>query len=584
MPWVVNHGTWPHGIEWLHEAAAETYLPLLRVLRNLEREGIPANFNINLSPILLEQLAHPYFIAEFPKYLTRKIIAAREDEAYFIQSGDAHLTETARFWGRFFSTTLEDFKALDGEIIKGFRHFSDTGLIEILTCGATHGYLPLLGTDESVRAQIRTAVDSHRRHLNQRPRGIWVPECGYRPAGFWEYPVATAGERETLPGYERIGIEQALSESRLDYFFVDTHLIEESRRIPSPYGPPDSRLPRDPKLEQAIQRPQRNLYQPYYVDGPYDKRFAISVFPRDPSTGLQVWSGDTGYPGDANYLDFHKKRFPGGHRYWQVTGPNVDMGDKLVYWPHQAAERAKDHASHFVHLVYETLQSGFNDQIPPVLSSPFDAELFGHWWFEGPIWLESVCRILHEHDTGIATITCSQYLDLYPRASFIAMPEGSWGAEGSHQVWMNPETSWTYTHMYPAELYVREVCTGGEWQESELGTRIVQQLCRELLLMESSDWQFLITTGAARDYGEMRFLTHNDQFVELKAIWEAFLHDGSLNEHLNRRLHEIEQRDSIFPDIDPAYWALGASEAREDPTAVDVPASKAAASDPVQLD
>ena len=343
-------------------------------------------------------------------------------------------------------------------------------------------------------------------------------------------------------------------------------------------------MPRDPKLEQAIQKPQRNLYQPYYVDGPYDKRFAISVFPRDPSTGLQVWSGDTGYPGDANYLDFHKKRFPGGHRYWQVTGPNVDMGDKLVYWPHQAAERAKDHASHFVHLVYETLQSGFNDQIPPVLSSPFDAELFGHWWFEGPIWLESVCRILHEHDTGIATITCSQYLDLYPRASFIAMPEGSWGAEGSHQVWMNPETSWTYTHMYPAELYVREVCTAGRWRESELGTRIVQQLCRELLLMESSDWQFLITTGAARDYGEMRFLTHNDQFVELKAIWEAFLHDGSLNEHLTRRLHEIEQRDNIFPDIDPAYWAVGASEAREDSTAVDVPASEAATPDTVQPD
>lgn len=584
LPWVVNHGTWPHGIEWLHEAAAETYLPLLRVLRNLERDGIPANFNINLSPILLEQLAHPYFIAEFPKYLTRKIIAAREDEAYFIQSGDAHLTETARYWGRFFSAALEDFKALDGEIIKGFRHFNGTGMIEILTCGATHGYLPLLGTDESVRAQIRTAVDSHRRHLEQRPRGIWVPECGYRPAGFWEYPVATAGERETLPGYERIGIEQALSESGLDYFFVDTHLIEESRRIPSPYGPPDSRLPRDPKLEQAIQKPQRNLYQPYYVDGPYDKRFAISVFPRDPSTGLQVWSGDTGYPGDANYLDFHKKRFPGGHRYWQVTGPNVDMGDKLVYWPHQAAERAKDHASHFVNLVYETLQSGFNDQIPPVLSSPFDAELFGHWWFEGPIWLESVCRILHEHDTGIATIRCSQYLDLYPRASFIAMPEGSWGAEGSHQVWMNPETSWTYTHMYPAELYVREVCTAGRWRESELGTRIVQQLCRELLLMESSDWQFLITTGAARDYGEMRFLTHNDQFVELKAIWEAFLHDGSLNEHLTRRLHEIEQRDNIFPDIDPAYWSVGASEAREDLTAVDVPASEAATPDPVQPD
>ena len=557
LPYVVNHGTWPHGMEWLHEAAAETYLPLLRVLRNLERDGVPANLNINLSPILLEQLAHPFFVAEFPKYLARKIAAAREDEAFFIQSGDLHLTETARFWGRFFTVALDDFNALDGKIIQGFRHFNDTGMIEILTCPATHGYFPLLGTDESVRAQVRTAVATHVRHLGSHPRGMWAPECGYRPAGFWCYPVQD-GAGEARQGFDRIGIEQALAEYELEYFFVDTHLVEESRRIPSPYGPPESRLPRDPNLEQATRTPHRSLYQPYYVDGPYDKRFAVTVFVRDPGTGLQVWSGDNGYPGDPNYLDFHKKRFPGGHRYWQVTGPAIDIGDKQVYWPQQAAERVQEHASHFVSLVYATLESGFNDRIPPVLSAPFDAELFGHWWFEGAMWLEAVCRTLHEHETGIATITCSQYLDRYPRASYIAMPEGSWGAEGNHQVWMNPDTSWTYTHIYAAEHLVRDVSTAGDWKRSELGKRIVQQLCRELLLLESSDWQFLITTGAARDYAEMRFLTHNDQFLELKTMWEAFAHDGSLNEHMLSRLEEIEQRDRIFPDIDPSFWAVDA--------------------------
>jgi 1,4-alpha-glucan branching enzyme len=118
LPYVVNHGTWPHGMEWLHEAAAETYLPLLRVLGNLERDGVPANFNINLSPFCWSSWPTRLFIAEFPKYLTRKILAAREDEAYFIQSGDAHLTETARFWGRFFSAALDDFNALDGNIVR----------------------------------------------------------------------------------------------------------------------------------------------------------------------------------------------------------------------------------------------------------------------------------------------------------------------------------------------------------------------------------------------------------------------------------------------------------------------------------
>jgi len=566
LPWVVNHGTWPHGIEWLHEAAAETYLPLLRVLRNLERDGVPANFNVNLSPILMEQLAHPHFIAEFPNYVTRKIVAAREDEAFFIQAGDIQLTESARFWGRFFSAALEDFHALGGNIVAGFRHFNDAGLIEIITCGATHGYMPLLGTDESVRAQIRTAVTTHVRHLGKHPRGIWSPECGYRPAGFWNYPVHSAGVSEPHPGFHRIGLEQALSESSLEYFFVDTHLVEDSRRIPSPYGAQSSHISRDPQPERP-HGPQRNLYQPYYVDGPYDKRFATTIFPRDPSTGLQVWSGDTGYPGDACYLDFHKKRFPGGHRYWKVTGPNIDIGDKLAYWPQQAADRVKQHASHFVALVYDALEPGFNNSIPPVLCAPFDAELFGHWWFEGLMWLEAVCRTLHDHATAIGTITCGQYLDRYPRGGFIAMPEGSWGAEGKHQVWMNPDTSWTWTHIYPAELYTRELCTAGKWLDSELGKRIAQQLCRELLLLESSDWQFLITTGAARDYAEMRFLTHNDQFLELKTIWQAFEHDGSLNQHMSARLAEIEHRDSIFPDLDPSHWAEGASESRSDLTA-----------------
>ncbi|HWG16878.1 MAG TPA: 1,4-alpha-glucan branching protein domain-containing protein [Acidobacteriaceae bacterium] len=556
LPYVVNHGTWPHGLEWLHEVAAETYLPLLRVLGRLERDGIPANFNLNLSPVLLEQLSHPHFVAEFPQYLERKMTAAREDEAFFLQMGDNHLAETARMWGRFFSTALEDFRALNGDIVSGFRRFADAGMIETLTCAATHGYLPLLGTDESVRAQVRVAVQAHTRHMGRRPRGIWVPECGYRPAGEWKYPVNGAGGTDLGGAFERIGVEHALAESEIEYFFVDSHLVEESLRAPSPYGPPESRVPRTPQLERVTHGAERSLYQPYYVDGPYDKRFAATVFPRDPNTGMQVWSGDAGYPADANYLDFHKKRFPGGHRYWRVTGPRVDIGDKDVYGPEQAAVHVEEHAAHFVGLVEKALAGGMSKAIPPVLCAPFDAELFGHWWFEGAMWLEAVCRKVHASET-IAAITCSEYLDSYPRAGFITMPEGSWGAEGSHQVWFNPETSWTYSHLYSAELYTRELCTAAQWRETELGARIVKQLCRELLLLESSDWQFLITTGAARDYAEQRFLTHNDQFIELKTMWEALRADGGLNEHLSARLAEIEQRDSVFPDIDPCLWAEG---------------------------
>ena len=561
LPYVVNHGTWPHGMEWLHEAAAETYLPLLRVLRRLEADGIGLHCNLNLSPVLMEQLSHPVFVTEFPNYLTRKIVSSREDEAFFLQSGETQYAETARFWHRFFTEALDDFRALDGSIIGGFKHFHQAGLIDIITCAATHGYLPLLGTDESVRAQVRTAVQTHIRHIGEHPSGIWVPECGYRPAGYWSYPVGMADGSDAPEGFDRIGIEQALSESKLDFFFVDTHLVEESEQIQSPYELASSIIPTSPDVDTLEHRSHRALYQPYYVDGPYssgdENLRPATIFPRDPRTGVQVWSGDLGYPGDANYLDFHKKRWPGGHRYWRVTGTHIDMGQKEPYYPHDAEARIQTHAAHFVHLVYEALASGLQDEVPPILCSPFDAELFGHWWFEGPMWLEAVARMLHQNSNGIELTSCAKYLSQFPRGGSIAMHEGSWGAEGTNQVWLNAETSWTYTHIYPAELYVREVCTTGLWHETSLGTQIMQQLCRELLLLESSDWQFLITTGAARDYAELRFLTHNEQFLEVKGIWQAFESSGFLNEHQESRLAAINTRDGIFPDIDPSLWARG---------------------------
>jgi 1,4-alpha-glucan branching enzyme len=308
---------------------------------------------------------------------------------------------------------------------------------------------------------------------------------------------------------------------------------------------------------------ERSLYHPYGVGGSYgkaDSGHTTTVFPRDPRTGVQVWSGELGYPGDGNYCDFHKKRWPGGHRYWRVTGHNVDMQDKAPYYPQEAQARIQGHASHFVHLVYDALAAGFRDPAPPILCAPFDAELFGHWWFEGPLWLEAVARILHDYPSGIELISGSDYLAQYPSAGTIKMHEGSWGAEGNNQVWMNHETSWTYGHLYPAELYVREVATAGKWRETETGARIVRQMCRELLLLESSDWQFLITTGAARDYAELRFLTHNEQFGELKTMWQAFEKDGTLNEHHSGRLAAVEERDGVFPDIDPAFWSMGAKE------------------------
>ncbi len=562
LPYVVNHGTWPHGLEWLLEAAAETYIPLLRMLNGLVAEQVPVRLSMDFSPVLLEQLAHPVFQAELPQYLERKLQYAREDEAFFQQAQEHHFAEVARFWQHKCQTALTDLVKLENGLIGGFRQLEEQGSLELLTCSATHGYNPLLGTDESVRAQIRMAVRTHRRHFGQWPRGIWLPECGYRPSGYWQAPVTAQGEAKPYPAFYRIGVEQAVRESGLDYFFVDAHLIQGSNRFASPCGSSlggsaSVPLSRVPAAASGATFGDDLLYRTYAVAS--EEKDKVHVFPRDPRTGFQVWSGDAGYPADPRYLDFHKKRWPGGHRYWEVTGANVDLGAKQPYSPAAAEERTREHGRHFVELVGEALAAASRNGDTALLNAPFDAELFGHWWFEGVTFLEHVLRALGSAESSVAPITGGAYLKLHRTEQTLELPEGSWGAGGDNRVWLNADTSWTYAHLYRCEHELREVCTEGSWRDGALGERIVKQLCRELLLLESSDWPFLITTGAARDYAERRFQGHVESFGTLLHIWHEFEAQGrQLTDEQLRQLQFNEQTDNIFADVNPEFWVRGA--------------------------
>src|SRR6266404_2342844 len=231
LPYVVNHGTWPHGQDWLHEAAAETYLPLLRVFGELEERRAPLKCNLNLSPILLEQMAHPKFKSGFAEYLEQKIAAARKDKQQFDTKGEPHYAHLAQFWLDFYEQARRQFEALDGNLIAAFKRFYDSGSIEIITCGATHGYFALLGTDASIRAQVRLGVQTHERFFGRKPKGIWLPECAYRPAGEWKFPVPVEG---THGSFRRAGVEQLVGEHGLRFFFVDTHLVRANVRF-TPY-------------------------------------------------------------------------------------------------------------------------------------------------------------------------------------------------------------------------------------------------------------------------------------------------------------------------------------------------------------
>ncbi len=547
LPYVVNHGTWPHGLEWLHEAAAETYLPLLQVLEELEQMGTPLKANINLSPVLLEQLSHPVFKAEFTKYVQRKIEAARQDQSQFSKQGDAHLASLAEYWQRFYEQRLAEFEVLGGDILMRFRHFNDSGAVEIITCAATHGYFPLLGTDNSIRAQVRLGVETYKRYFGRPPRGFWLPECGYRPAGEWRPPLFAA-----TPEVQREGVETILAANGIEYFFVDTHLVERSAMF-APYELIAGDVP--VALEIETPEPHPSLYHPHYTGQPGPVAGSVAFFPRDPRTGLQVWSGEIGYPGDSVYLEFHKKHWPGGHRYWQVTHPKSDLGDKTPYFPDCARQRTLLHAAHFAQLAAETIrQNTCGNPNTPVLSAPFDAELFGHWWFEGPMWLKHLAQEVSRPESGCRLITCSEYLDQHKPQDFLSLPEGSWGKHGNNHVWLNAENAWTWPHIYEAEEQVKQLAKDPAWRSTTGTQRLAKQMCRELLLLESSDWQFLITTGTARDYADRRFNTHLGAFNQLFAIWRSVRETRDLNQDQLLQLSNLETRDSLFPEISPEMW------------------------------
>ena len=303
---------------------------------------------------------------------------------------------------------------------------------EIITCAATHGYLPLLARDESIHLQLRTAVETHRRHFGRSPRGIWLPECAYRPRYEWTAPTGPDSVRERRI---RPGIEEMLATHGLEYFVADAHLVSASQ----PLFLYREFLParKEAKSEPAPTMPTgqaRSPYLPYRVASRGGTGQAIAFF-RDPKTTLQVWSREHGYPGDYAFLEFHKKHFPGGLRFWRITDNQGDLGTKAVYDPDVAAQKVGLQAVHFVDLVVDTLARAGKG--PSLVCSPYDAELFGHWWFEGPLWLRHIAR---RWSAATSRMTLGESLEAVPADD--RRSGGSWGeASGVAQ----PRHRWTGT-------------------------------------------------------------------------------------------------------------------------------------------
>jgi 1,4-alpha-glucan branching enzyme len=557
IPYVLAHGQWPHGTDWLTEVTAESYIPLLDALHELIAEGVSPRLTLGLTPILYEQLSDPGFQEEFTDWLEAQMGAAAADARAFRASGDRPMLALADRWRRTFRHLLRQWEDVYGrDIVGAFRRLQDGGYVEIITSAATHGYLPLLLTDEAVRAQVRGGIASYERHFGRRPTGFWMPECAYRPRYRWQAPLP---DFQTPEPVLRRGIDEFLSDEGIRYTFVDAHMVTggEAKGVYADRFGALKTLWHQFTREYGPEEAGRTEYRPYFLAGSDDPaQTPVAVFSRDVRSSHAVWAADVGYPGDEWYLEFHKTRDPGRLRYWRVSLDKADMGAKGLYDPAKAEERIRAHAEHFVAemklLLVERRQATGE---PPIVTAMYDTELFGHWWHEGPRWLKAVLRLMAS-DPAFDLTTCEAHLrgvsEAEARDRVVPLPEGSWGEGGFHWIWLNPDTSWMWERIYAAERTMGELAA--RYADVPEAARPLKQAARELLLLESSDWPFVTSTKGAPDYAEARVKAHHLNFTLLSQMVRALGEGEEVGPSPWYSLEEVEARDNPFPDVDPRWW------------------------------
>lgn len=517
----VRHPEHPEFLEedWLYEALSETYLPLLDMALRLRREGIDFRLNLTLSPPLCEMLADELLMNRYGELLDRRLELLDSERA---RVSGAYLPTVEMYVRHFERCRTLMHEMCGGRPLRLFRELREAGCFELLTCGATHALLPFLATDEGRRAQIAVARRNHRKHFGADPRGIWLPECAY------------------LPGFEEL-----LAAEGLDYFILDA-----------------------PGLLNGEPPPADGLFAPVSCPN------GVAVFGRDWDSSGQIWSREAGYPGDHRYREFYRDLgFDGeydyigdhlggagvrkylGIKYHKITG-DVDLSAKDPYVPDDARAAAEDHARHFLRFLAERLggaPAGCGG--PPILTAAFDTELFGHWWFEGPFFLEAFIRRL-AGSSGPRLVRLSDHLVKRKEIDTIRPAASSWGANGSFELWLGERNDWIYPHLRHAEREMVRLARREEPADQPT-RRALRQAARELLLAQASDWAFLMATGGAPDYAKQRTRRHIGSFLELASMIDRGVVD-------NDRLQEMEERDTIFPEIDYRVFSGRSSEVGEE--------------------
>jgi 1,4-alpha-glucan branching enzyme len=474
------------------------------------RDGMNTRLTLTLTPTLCSMLLDRLLQDRYVRHLSQLTELAEKEIRR--THWDKPLHQLALWYHHRFLEIGETYFGCGRNLVAAFREFQDLGKLEIITSAATHALLPLLAHHPpSVRAQILVARDHYRSCFGRDPGGIWLPECAYVD-----------------------GIENVLQEANIRWFITDAHGILH-----------------------AHPRPRYGVFAPVFTPN------GIAAFGRDLDSARQVWSREEGYPGDPRYRDFYrdigfdldldylKPHLPAanqrgftGIKYHRITG---NGHDKQVYDRPAALQTAADHAQHFLDgRMSRTRQLAAILDRPPLLLSPYDAELFGHWWYEGPEFLDYFVRKAHFDQRVLNLITPGEYLQVQP-SNQIALPgASSWGEEGYWRVWLNETNEWILPHLQVAQARMTELARRFARPDPSQ-ERALKQAARELLLAQASDWPFILRTGTSPEYARKRV---KDHLLRFSTLHEQLTGAGVEETWLS----QVESRDNIFPEINYRYW------------------------------
>jgi 1,4-alpha-glucan branching enzyme len=497
---------------WLFEAILECYLPLIDMLDRLGNEGVPVALTMSLTPTLADMLQDDLLRARFEAHLTRLQSLQRKE---LRRAGDdAEIGRAVHFYGTWLADARKTWERHRGDIVGALVEHARAGRVDLLASSATHAFLPgLISEPESLRAQVRVGLRAFREQTGLAPVGFWLPECAYDPS-----------------------FDRVLGEEGVRFTIVEEHGLNYAR-------------PRPPSATYA----------------PIASPSGVAFFARDLASGRQVWSRDEGYPGDPWYREFYRDigfdlvehellgeigpygaRVSTGLKYHRVTAPGLDLADKAGWNPDVAKERAWVHAGHFVDSRRAQIAHVASQiHTPPMICSPYDAELFGHWWFEGPWFLEGVFRRLAQQD-DIEAITLRGFLHRHPEMVRATPAASTWGAKGYSSVWVDHPNAWLWRHVHHASRAFAKIVAKKPHNEGA-----IEQAAAELLLLQSSDWPFILQTKTAEGYAVARARAHGARLRDLLAMIER-------NDVDDRRLADLSERDDFLMAVReelPAAWS-----------------------------